>query len=180
MRTGFTFVVRCKSFQPASVLLIKPLLLLGGRPEFFRRNDGRDHRSRQALLRNQHHARMFSRRFLVVRMIENHGSELRADIAPLPAHLRRVVAAPKHFQKLAILHLDRIVFDVHNLGMAGIADGNGLGRWSLGPAAHVARTGPDHAANFAKDFLDVPKLSGAKGRPGHDSLSSNSPARSTA
>src|SRR5690606_7006338 len=96
-------------------------------------------------------------RFLLVGLIEDGRSILRADIIPLPVACRRIVSVEKYSQKLFGAYLRGIEHDAHNLGVAGLSSDHVLVRRILQMSAREAGLNRFHAAEGLEDCFDAPE-----------------------
>src|SRR3954463_10417307 len=84
-----------------------------------RRLDESDDRILEAAALSETRLGSFGRRFLLGRMVENHGPILVADVRALAIQCGRVVIRPKDVEELLVTDDTGIVFDFDYLGVTG-------------------------------------------------------------
>ncbi len=89
---------------------------------------------------------------------------MRADIGPLPIHLRGVVHPPEVGDEIVVTHLRRIEKYLDCLGMPRPVRADfAIGR-VFGMAADIAAGDIEDAGNLKKSGLDAPEAPGCKDR----------------
>lgn len=115
----------------------------------------------------------FGGRFLLRRMIKDHGTILLSNIGTLPVRRRRIVVRPENIKQLVVTNLRWIEFHFYHFGMAGFVRANIFIRRMILRPARVPNRGRDHPVQFSKGFFYTPETTCAKGgflsvHTGHD------------
>src|SRR6266571_1462414 len=95
-------------------------------------------------------------------MKENRRAVLRADVRPLPVHLRRVMRLPEGIEQLFITQLRRIERNLHHFRVSRFARANILVRRLGYLSATVAHRGIDHSWDALKRRLHSPEAPRSK------------------
>src|SRR6266700_8425721 len=95
-------------------------------------------------------------------MKENRRAVLRADVRPLPVHLRRVMRLPERIEQLFITQLRRIERNLHHFRVSRFARANILVRRLGHLSTTVAHRGIDHPRNALKCRLHSPETPRSK------------------
>jgi hypothetical protein len=122
------------------------------------RNDGPIEVTAHAALR------FFRRRFLLGRMIKNHGTVLRPNVRALAIQRRRIVVRPENVEKFVIPDLRWVEFDLNNFRVAGFIRANVFISWVLFGSAGVADRGRSYTFQFPESFFYAPKTPRAERR----------------
>ncbi len=85
--------------------------------------------------------------FLFIVVIEDHRTIMRPDVGPLPVELGWIVAVPEDFEKIFVGDSGRVVFDLHDLGMAGAVGANIFVRRFVEMAARIADRRGNHSGD---------------------------------
>ena len=149
------------------------LMIFFGPPKPWRRLDLRHNWPIETSALFQLVFRGFGRRFLLRRMVKDHGTILLTDIGTLPIQRRRIVVRPKNINQLVVTNLRWIEFHFHYFGVAGFVRANIFIRWMILRSARVPNRCRDHAVQFSKGFFHTPETTCAKGgflrfHTGHD------------
>ena len=117
--------------------------------------------------------RGFGRRFLLRRMVKDHGTILLSDIGTLPIQRRRIVVRPENIKQLVVTNLRWIEFHFHHFGVAGFVRANIFIGWIILRSARVPNRCRDHAFQISEGFFHTPETTCAKGgflrlHTGHD------------
>src|SRR6266404_5186027 len=95
-------------------------------------------------------------------MIKNHRAILRSDIRSLPVQGRGIMVRPENVEKLIVIDLRRIEFDVHHLSVSGFIGADISIGWILLCPACVSGRGGQHALQIAKSFFNPPEAACAE------------------
>ena len=149
------------------------LMIFFGPPKPWRRLDLRHNWPIETSALFQLVFRGFGSRFLLRRMVKDHGTILLPDIGTLPIQRRRIVVRPKNIKQLVVTNLRWIEFHFHYFGVAGFVRANIFIRWMILRSARVPNRCRDHAVQFSKGFFHTPETTCAKGgflrfHTGHD------------
>jgi hypothetical protein len=117
--------------------------------------------------------RGFGGRFLLRRMVKDHGTILLSNIGALPIQRRRIVIRPKNIKQLVVTDLRWIEFHFHHFGVAGFVRANIFIGWIILRSARVPSRCRDNAVQFSKCLFHTPETACAKGcllrfHTGHD------------
>jgi hypothetical protein len=112
-------------------------------------------------------------RFLLRRMIKDHGTILLSNIGTLPIHRRRIVVRPENIKQLVVTDLRWIEFHFHHFGVAGFVRANIFIGWIILRSARVPNCCRDHAVQISEIFFHTPETTCAKSgflrfHTGHD------------
>jgi hypothetical protein len=139
------------------------LMIFFGPPKPWRRLDLRHNWPIETSALFQLVFRGFGGRFLLGRMIKDHGSILLSGIGTLPIQRRRIVVRPENIKQLVVTNLRRIEFHFHCFGVAGFVRANIFIRRIILCSARVPDRGRDHALKFAESLFHTPETTCAKG-----------------
>jgi len=117
--------------------------------------------------------RGFGGRFLLRRMVKDHGTILLSNIGTLPIQRRRIVVRPENIKQLVVTGLRWIEFHFHYFGMAGFVRANLFIGWIILRPARVPNRCRDDAVQFSECLFHTPETACAKGgflrlHTGHD------------
>ena len=149
------------------------LMIFFGPPKPWRRLDLRHNWPIETSALFQLAFRGFGRRFLLRRMVKDHGTILLTDIGTLPIQRRRIVVRPKNIKQLVVTNLRWIEFHFHYFGVAGFVRANIFIRWMILRSARVPNRCRHDAVQFSEGFFHTPETTCAKGgflrfHTGHD------------
>ena len=149
------------------------LMIFFGPPEPWRRLDLRHDWPIETSALFQLVFRGFGSRFLLRRMVKDHGTILLPDIGTLPIQRRRIVIRPENIKQLVVTNLRWIEFHFHDFGVASFVRANIFIRWMILCSARVPNRCRDHAFQFSKGFFHTPETTRAKSgfirlHTGHD------------
>jgi len=119
--------------------------------------------------------RGFGSRFLLRRMVKDHGTILFSDIGTLPIQRRRIVVRPENIKQLVVVNLRWIEFHFHYFSVAGFVRANIFIGWIILRSARVPNRCRDHAFQISEGFFHAPETTCAKGgflrfHTGHDGM----------
>ncbi len=106
--------------------------------------------------------RGFGGRFLLRRMVKDHGTILLPDIGTLPIQRRRIVVRPENIKQLAVIDLRRIEFYFHHFGVAGFVRANIFIGWIILRSARVSNRCRDYTVQFSERLFHTPETACAK------------------
>jgi len=105
----------------------------------------------------------FGNRFLLRRMIKDHGTILFSNVGTLPIQGRWIVVWPENIKQLVVTDLRWIEFHFHHFCVAGFVRANIFIRWIILCSARVPDRCRDHAFQFSESFFHTPETTCAKG-----------------
>ena len=148
-------------------------MIFFGPPKAWRRLDLRHDWPIETFALFQFVFRGFGRRFLLRRMVKDHGTILLSDIGTLPIQRRRIVVRPKNIKQLVVPNLRWIEFHFHYFGVAGFVRANIFIGWIILRSARVPNRCRHHAFQISEGFFHTPETTCAKGsflrlHTGHD------------
>jgi hypothetical protein len=138
------------------------LMIFFGPPKLWRRLDLRHDWPIETSALFQLVFRGFGSRFLLRRMVKDHGTILLSDIGTLPIQRRRIVVRPKNIKQLVVTNLRWIEFHLHDFGVAGFVRANIFIGWIILRSARVPNCCRDHAFQISESFFHTPETTCAK------------------
>ena len=149
------------------------LMIFFGPPKLWRRLDLRHDWPIETSALFQLVFRGFGSRFLLRRMVKDHGTILPSNIGTLPIQRRRIVVRPENIKQLVVTNLRWIEFHFHHFGVAGFVRANIFIGWIILRSARVPHRCRDDAGQFSECLFHTPETTCAKGgflrfHTGHD------------